>query len=71
MCKNRKVLFPPALCGLHDKPLSGHNITVFATVLEKAYKTGLKITEDLKQTMEIVFDDYLPRWNYTAKPKMS
>jgi hypothetical protein len=26
---------------------------VFATVLEKAYKTGLKITEDLKQTMEL------------------
>ncbi|MBD2727881.1 hypothetical protein H6G96_16510 [Nostoc sp. FACHB-892] len=44
---------------------------MFATVLEKVYKTGLKITEDLKQTMEIVFDDYLPRWNYTAKPKMS
>jgi hypothetical protein len=31
---------------------------VFATVLEKVYKTGLKITEDLKQTMEIIFDDY-------------
>jgi hypothetical protein len=27
------------------------------------------VTQEFKQTMEIVFDDYLPQWNYTAKPQ--
>jgi hypothetical protein len=42
----------------------------FTTVLDKVYKTGRKVAKDFKQTMEIVFDDYLPQWNYTAKPQM-
>jgi hypothetical protein len=46
-------------------------LRVFTTVLEQVYKTGRQVTEDFKQTMEIVFDDYLPQWNYTAKPQMS
>jgi Rhodopirellula transposase DDE domain len=46
-------------------------LRVFTTVLERVYKTGRQVTENFKQTMEIVFDDYLPQWNYTAKPQMS
>lgn len=46
-------------------------LSVFTAVLDKVYETGRKITEEFKQTMEIVFDDYLPQWNYTAKPQMS
>ncbi len=46
-------------------------LRVFTTVLEQVYKTGRQVPEDFKQTMEIVFDDYLPQWNYTAKPQMS
>lgn len=45
-------------------------LTVFATILDKVYKTGRKVTEEFKQTMEIVFDEYLPKWNYTAKPQV-
>ncbi len=44
-------------------------LAVFTTVLDQVYKTGRKVTEDFKQTMEIVFDDYLPQWNYTVKPQ--
>jgi len=43
---------------------------VFTTVLDKVYKTGRKVAKDFKQTMEIVFDEYLPQWNYTAKPQI-
>ena len=46
-------------------------LKVFATVLDKTYKTGRKVAKDFKQTMTIEFDDYLPRWNYTAKPQAS
>ena len=46
-------------------------LTVLTTVLDGVYKTGRKVTEDFKQTMEIVFDDYLPQWNYTAQPQVS
>jgi hypothetical protein len=44
-------------------------LTVFATVLDNVYQTGRKVTEEFKQTMEIVFDEHLPKWNYTAKPQ--
>lgn len=44
-------------------------LTVFATILDKIYQTGRKVTEEFKQTMEIVFDEHLPKWNYTARPQ--
>lgn len=46
-------------------------LKVFTAILDKLYETGRKVTEEFKQTMEIVFDDYLPQWNYTAKPQMA
>ena len=45
-------------------------LQVFARILDGVYKTGRKVTEEFKQTMEIVFDDYLPKWNYTAVPQI-
>ena len=32
------------------------------------YQTGRKYAEDFKENMRIVFDDLLPKWNYTAIP---
>lgn len=45
-------------------------LKVFATILDKAYETGRKVTEEFKQTMELTFDEYLPQWNYTASPQV-
>ena len=45
-------------------------LQVFATILGGVYETGRKVTEEYKQNMEIVFDDYLPKWNYTAVPQV-
>lgn len=45
-------------------------LKVFVSILDQVYQTGRKVTEEFKQTMEIVFDDYLPQWNYTAKPQV-
>lgn len=41
----------------------------FVSILDQEYQTGRNVTEEFKQTMAIVFDDYLPQWNYTAKPQ--
>jgi hypothetical protein len=32
------------------------------------YMTGRKVADDFKETMRIVFDDYLGQWNYRAVP---
>ena len=44
-------------------------LKVLTTILDGVYQTGRKVTEVFKQTMEIVFDDDLPQWNYTAQPQ--
>jgi hypothetical protein len=44
-------------------------LKVFTTVLDKVYQAGRKVTKEFKTSMEIVFDAYLPKWNYTAKPQ--
>jgi hypothetical protein len=44
-------------------------LRVFATVLDKVYKTGRKVSQEFKETMQIVFDEFLPKWNYSAKPQ--
>ena len=44
-------------------------LEVFATILDGVYETGRKVTEEFKNTMKIVFDEYLPKWNYTAVPQ--
>lgn len=33
------------------------NLKVFVSILDQAYQTGREVTEEFKQTMEIVFDD--------------
>jgi hypothetical protein len=43
-------------------------LSVTVDVLDKAYETGLTVAADFKRTMRIVFDEVLPKWNYTAKP---
>lgn len=45
-------------------------LKVFTTLLDKPYQTGRKVAENFKATMKIVFDKFLPQWNYTAKPEL-
>jgi hypothetical protein len=55
---------------LMEKAETQTGLSVFVTILNNLYQTGRKVTEEFKQTMEIVFDEYLPKWNYTAKPQV-
>lgn len=43
-------------------------LKVFASIFNKVYKTGRKVVDGYKESMRIVFDSHLSRWNYTAVP---
>ena len=45
------------------------DLTVEVRVLEKVYETGRKYAVGFKETMKIVSDEFLPRWNYRAVPE--
>ena len=44
---------------------------VLAEVQEKVYQTGRKVAEGFRRGMRIVFDSFLPRWNYRVVPTRS
>jgi hypothetical protein len=49
------------------KTIAGLKVTV--VILAGVYETGKKCAPDFMQNMTIVFDDFLPRWNYRALPR--
>ena len=51
------------------KTNTGLRVTV--SLLEKVYATGRKYAKEFRANMKILFDDYLPKWNYRAQPQQS
>jgi hypothetical protein len=50
------------------KTKTSKGLQVFVDIIDHVYQTGRKVADDFKQNMRIVFDDFLPAWNYTAVP---
>ena len=46
-------------------------LKVFSSILDKPFATKRKVADNFQETMRIQFDDYLPKWNYTAIPLTS
>jgi hypothetical protein len=44
---------------------------VVVHILDTVYQTGRKVADDFKEKMRIVFDVFLPQWNYRAIPAQS
>jgi hypothetical protein len=44
-------------------------LKVRVSILDKVYATGRKCAAGFKKTMKIVFDRFLPKWNYRAVPQ--
>ena len=44
-------------------------LTVKAHIVQKVYQTGRKYSDNFKETMRIILDDFLGQWNYRAVPK--
>jgi len=53
---------------LMEKTHTKTGLSVVINVLDKVYKTGRKVAEGFKETIKIIFDEYLPKWNYRAVP---
>jgi len=53
---------------LIEKTTTSKGLKVFVKIMETNYQTGRKVAANFKQTMRIVFDDFLPAWNYRAIP---
>jgi hypothetical protein len=45
-------------------------LKVTVDILTEVYMTGKKCAENFLENMRIIFDDYLPRWNYLAAPQI-
>jgi len=53
---------------LMEKTHTQTGLKAFVHIIDKVYHIGRKVAVDFKETMRIVFDDFLPRWNYRAIP---
>lgn len=53
---------------LMQKTRTKAGLRVKVDLIDKVYERGYKVTEQFKKNMRIVFDDYLPKWNYVAVP---
>jgi hypothetical protein len=53
---------------LMEKTNTTTGLKAFVHVIDKVYETGRKVAVDFKENMRIVFDDFLPQWNYRAIP---
>lgn len=54
---------------LMAKAKTRSGLKVFSSIIDKVYETGKTVAQDFKQNMKILFDEYLPQWNYVARPK--
>jgi hypothetical protein len=53
---------------LMEKTSTSTGLQVTVDILDKVYETGRKCAAGFKQNMKILFDDFLPQWNYRAVP---
>ena len=53
---------------LMEKTRTSKGLRVTVNIIDKVYQTGRKVAVDFKKNMTIKFDDFLPKWNYTAVP---
>ncbi|GEM_PF-1154368 len=51
-----------------EKTTTTKGLQVIAWINEKVYQSGRKTSENFKETMTIVFDQVLPKWNYQIQP---
>jgi hypothetical protein len=54
-----------------EKTETTKGLKVVVRIIDKIFKTGRKYAKDFKQSLTIEFDDFLPKWNYTAVPDSS
>ena len=56
---------------LMEKTSTSTGLQVTVDILDKVYDTGRKCADGFKHNMKILFDDFLPQWNYRAVPPVT
>lgn len=51
------------------KAVTKTGLTVVTAIIDKVYQKGRTASDQFKQEMPIRFDEYLPQWNYVARPQ--
>ena len=55
---------------LMSKTNTKTGLKAFVHIIDKVYATKRKVCEAFKENLPIVFDDFLPNWNYRAVPRL-
>lgn len=45
-------------------------LAVTVAIFDKVYETGRKVSQAFRDNIPIIFDEYLPKWNYRAVPHL-
>ena len=53
---------------LMAKAKTSSGLKVFSQIVDKVYEIGKKVAPDWKEKINIIFDEYLPQWNYLVRP---
>ena len=53
---------------LMEKTKTKKGLKVEVQLIDKVYETGRKVAEGFRENMPIVFDQFLPQWNYRVVP---
>jgi len=53
---------------LMERTHTSQGLSVTVQIIDKVYETGRKVAQSFKQNLPILFDDFLPQWNYRAVP---
>jgi hypothetical protein len=51
-----------------EKTNSTTGLNAFVHIVDKVYQTGRKVVANFKENMHIIFDNFLPHWNYRSFP---
>jgi len=55
---------------LIEKTATKTGLSVIVNLMDKVYAKGRKVADGFKENLSIVFDEYLPKWNYRAIPQL-
>jgi hypothetical protein len=54
---------------LIEKTSTKTGLSVIVNLMDKVYAKGREVADGFKENLPIIFDEYLPKWNYRAIPK--
>jgi hypothetical protein len=54
---------------LIEKTSTKTGLSVVVNLMDKVYAKGREVADGFKENLPIIFDEYLPKWNYRAIPQ--